>query len=81
MVAVTTAPPSTADAEKAAEAVASEGASAVLLFGSVARGGAEPHSDCSSGCLVVDCFESALRGAFRGRQGWGAWAVPAGAGL
>ena len=45
MVAVTTAPPSTADAEKAAEAVASEGASAVLLFGSVARGEAEPHSD------------------------------------
>ena len=40
-----TAPPSMADAKKAAEAVASEEVSEVLVFGSVARGEAGPDSD------------------------------------
>ena len=39
------APPCVADAERAAEAVAAEGVSEVLLFGSVARGDAGPYSD------------------------------------
>ena len=60
MVAAITAPPSMADAEKAAEAVASEGASAVLLFGSVARGEAEPHSDIDL-VAVYDDLDYAAR--------------------
>lgn len=40
-----TAPPSMADAKKAAEAIASEEVSEVLVFGSVARGEAGPDSD------------------------------------
>ena len=44
-MAAITAPPSMADAKKAARAVASEEVSEVLVFGSVARGEAGPDSD------------------------------------
>lgn len=45
MVTIATVPPRIENAEKAAEAIAAQGVSQVMLFGSIARGDAGPDSD------------------------------------
>ena len=54
-------PPCMTDAEKAAEAIAADGVSAVLLFGSVARGEARPDSDIDLVAIHDDLDYSARR--------------------
>ena len=52
--------PTLADAERAAKAVTGEGAGTVLLFGSVARGDAHPHSDIDL-MVILDDLDYGVR--------------------
>ena len=59
-------PPTTADARRAAKELAAAGASRVLLFGSVARGEADEHSDIDL-VAVFDDMDYSQRFSLRSR--------------
>lgn len=61
MATIVISPPSMEDAERAAEAIAVEGVSAVLVYGSVARGEAGPDSDIDLLAIYDDLDYSTRR--------------------
>ena len=68
--------PTRADADRAAAALIAAGASKVLLFGSVARGTAGPHSDIDLVAIFADLDYSVRLPAQRELQAAAAAAVP-----